>query len=113
MCLAKRFVIGGCFLFFLSVLQADEISRHRYLELAEQYPHLVLPRGDAIRGEIEILLDEEQMALIEKKSGRDVGVLREDPYWIWINDACKFPSGNEGVYGRIFWVRGLESSAQG
>jgi ADP-ribose pyrophosphatase len=101
------------FLFFWGVLQADEVSRHRYLELVKQYPHLVLPRGDAAQGEIEILLDEEKMALVETKLGRDVGVVKEDRYWIWINDACKFPSGNEGVYGRILWVRGLESPAQG
>ena len=101
------------FLFFWGVLQADEVSRHRYLELVKQYPHLVLPRGDATQGEIEILLNEEKMALIEKKLGRDVGVVKEDRYWIWINDACRFPSGNEGVYGRILWVRGLESPAQG
>jgi ADP-ribose pyrophosphatase len=106
-------------LVFLSLLllsgvaQADEVSRRRYLELVEQYPHLVTPRGDAAQGEIEILLDEEQMASVEKKLGRDVGVVKEDQYWIWINDACKFPSGNEGVYGRIFWVKGLESSVSG
>lgn len=101
------------FLFFWGVLQGDEVSRHRYLELVKQYPHLVSPQGDATQGEIEILLNEEQMALVERKSGRDVGVVKEDRYWIWINDACRFPSGNEGVYGRILWVRGLESPAQG
>lgn len=96
-------------LFLVVILQADEGSRHRYLELLKQYPNLVLPIGDASQGEIEILLDEEKMVEIEKKVGRDVGVLKEGPYWIWINDACKFPSGNEGVYGRVLWVRGLES----
>lgn len=112
----KFFLKGKIFLgllFLGGVLQADEASRHRYLELIKQYPHLVLPRGDASQGEIEILLDEEQMASVEKKLGRDVGVMKEDRYWIWVNDACKFPSGNLGVYGRILWVRGLESPAQG
>lgn len=100
-------------LFFQVALQADEASRQRYLELIRQNPHIVQPQGDAAQGEIEILTDEEKMIAIEEKTGRDVGVLKEDRYWIWINDACKFPSGNEGVYGRILWVRGLESSAQG
>jgi ADP-ribose pyrophosphatase len=73
----------------------------------------VTPLGSAAQGEIEIILDEEQMALIEQKSGRDVGVLKEDRYWIWINDACKFPSGHEGVYGRILLIRSLESAIPG
>jgi ADP-ribose pyrophosphatase len=103
------FGLLGCF----GVLVGDEGSRQRYLELIKQYPGIVTPRGDASRGEIEIILDEEQMALIEKKIGRDVGVVKEDRYWIWINDACRFPSGNEGVYGRIFWVRGIQSSSSG
>jgi len=109
--LKKQIFLG--FLFFWGALQADEVSRQRYLELVKQYPHLVLPRGNAAQGEIEILLDEKQMALIEKKLGRDVGVVKEDRYWIWMNDACKFPSGNEGIYGRILWIRGLESPVQG
>lgn len=96
-----------------NVLQADEASRQRYFELVKQYPQLVLPRGDASEGEIEILLDEEQMALAEKRLGRDVGVVKEDKYWIWVNDACRFPSGALGVYGRILWVRGLESPQLG
>ena len=94
-----------------AALQADEVSRQRYLELMKKYPHIVLPHGDAARGEIEILTDEKQMALIEKETGRDVGVLKEDRYWIWVNDACRFPNGNEGVYGRILWASSLKSSA--
>ncbi len=103
------------FLSFLvvgTILHADEGSRHRYLELLKLYPHFVFPNGDAAQGEIEILLDETKMSLIEEKLGRDVGVLKEDRYWIWVNDACKFPSGHEGVYGRILWVPRLESPAQ-
>jgi ADP-ribose pyrophosphatase len=108
----KQSIFFGLFLFW-GALQADEASRHRYLELIEQYPHLVLPRGDAAQGEIEIVLDAERMAAIEKKLGRDAGVVKEDRYWIWINDACKFPSGHEGIYGRILWVQALESAVQG
>jgi ADP-ribose pyrophosphatase len=33
----------------------------------------------------------------------------QDKYWLWINDACIFPSGHKGVYGRILWVKSLES----
>ena len=105
--LLKKFVLSNL-LFLAAHLQADEASRQRYLDLIKQHPHIIQPKGEASQGEIEILTDEKQMAAIEKKLGRDVGVVKEDRYWIWINDACKFPSGHEGVYGRILWIRELQ-----
>lgn len=92
-----------------SFLLSSEISRKKYLDLVAQYPHLVSPRGDATKGEIEILIDPEKMQEIEKNTGRDVGVQKQDAYWIWVNDACRFPNGKEGVYGRILWVGSLYS----
>jgi ADP-ribose pyrophosphatase len=106
-------VMFACLLLCSTAGQTDELTRQRYLELIAEYPHCVSLKGDATQGEIEIILDEEKMIEIEKKSGRDVGVLKEDRYWIWINDACLFPSGQEGVYGRIFLKRGLTSLAPG
>lgn len=50
----------------------------------------------------------EKIRDIESKVGHDVGLIHQDKYWIWLNDACKFPSGNEGVYGRILWTHALE-----
>lgn len=95
---------------FGTTVFASETSRQEYLELTQRFPNFVTPHGEASKGEIEVLLDPKQMASIEESTGRDVGVIMRDRYWIWVNDACKFPNGNKGVYGRIFWIKGLESS---
>jgi ADP-ribose pyrophosphatase len=92
-----------------SFLTSSEESRKKYLDLVFQYPHIVSPQGEAIKGEIQILLDPAKMEEIEKATGRDVGIVHQDAYWIWLNDACRFPSGKEGVYGRILWVGSLYS----
>ncbi len=84
-----------------SSLMASEASRQKYLMLIENHPEVVIPIGNATKGEIQILLEPNKIAAIEKATGRDVGVLKSDAHWIWINDACKFPDGNEGVIGRI------------
>jgi ADP-ribose pyrophosphatase len=104
-----RTLLTGFFLICCAVLEASEASRNEYLDLIKRYPGLVQPQGQASKGEIEIVLDKEKMAAIEKSTGREVGIVAKDKYWIWINDACLFPSGHEGVYGRILWVRALES----
>ncbi len=106
----KKIAVILAFLLCCGAIEASEASRQDYLELVKQYPQLVTPRGNASQGEIEIVLEADKMASIEKKTGRDVGVVQRDKYWLWINDACKFPSGHEGVYGRILWVKALEST---
>lgn len=90
-------------------LGASEMSRQQYLALVEKYPGTFLPRGEAHHGEIEIIVDPIRMEAIEQRTGRTVGVIASDPYWLWINDACLFPSGREGVYGRIIWVHSLDN----
>jgi ADP-ribose pyrophosphatase len=92
-------------------LNASEKSRFDYLDMIRQYPLLVAEMGDAKKGEIEILTDPQKMAEIETKTGRDVGLIKKDKYWTWINDAVRFPSGAEGVYGRILWNNALKTSA--
>jgi ADP-ribose pyrophosphatase len=67
--------------------------------------------GSALKGEIELLDDPEKVAAILKKTGRDIGILYQDRYWIWINDPVRFPSGNMGVYGRILSRSSLEGYA--
>lgn len=102
------------FLLFLCLLaaplNASDASRQQYLELISRHPAAASPQGVAANGEIEIILDPHKMAVIEKRTGRDVGVVAQDNYWIWLNDACLFPNGKEGVYGRILWVKSLEST---
>lgn len=77
--------------------------------MIRDYPLLVAEMGDAKKGEIEILVAPEKMAEIEAKTGRDVGLIKKDKYWTWINDAVRFPSGAEGVYNRLLWNKALQT----
>lgn len=93
-----------------SSLFASETTRSDYLQYIAENPALVETVGCAAEGEIEIILDPEKMAAIEKKLGRDVGIVHRDRYWIWVNDACKFPSGYEGIYARMMVTKGKGDS---
>jgi len=97
------------FLLSFVCIEASETSRQKYLELIQQFPALVQNPGDCAKGEIQIITNPEEMAAIEQANARDVGVVWRDKYWLWINDACLFPSGFKGIYARIVWVRSLES----
>lgn len=105
------------FLFFLiffcikllPFIEAGEASREEYLKLIKQYPTLIHSIGDYSKGEIQIIVDPKEMAAVEKSQAREVGVIKQDKYWLWINDACLFPNGSKGVYGRILWVKSLNS----
>lgn len=88
-----------------------DTSLNDYLALMAKYPSSLGPLGDVSKREIEIILDRDAIANIEAKTGRRVGIVAQDKYWIWINDACAFPSGQQGVYGRIKWTRELEGTA--
>lgn len=96
-----RPLIYICCLLTLWVVAEENSSKVAYFEYVKKYPQLVTPIGSAEQGEIEIVLDEEKIASIEQEKGRKVGVIADDSYWLWINDAVKFPSGSYGVYGRI------------
>lgn len=78
-----------------------------YFNYFDQYPKTLGFLGDADQGEIGIVLDKQKIFEIEQKMGRKVGVVAEDNYWLWINDAVKFPSGKYGVYGRLLWRQSL------
>lgn len=80
---------------------ADERSRTEYLKLIATHPEVVTPLGNASKGEIEIIVDSLKMERIERATSRDVGILKRDRHWIWLNDACRFPDGSEGVIGRV------------
>ncbi|MDP1834953.1 MAG: NUDIX domain-containing protein [Chlamydiales bacterium] len=82
-------------------------STNEYLDLMHRYPQTLGPLGDASKGEIEITLDLNEIRDIQLATGRQVGIVAQDNYWIWINDACHFPNGRKGVYGRIAWKRRL------
>ncbi|MBI2743561.1 MAG: NUDIX hydrolase [Chlamydiales bacterium] len=99
-------------LFALSSCAASQpTASESYFRLLDKYPAALGPDGDATQGEIEIVRDPVRMQEIEKSSGRKVGIVAQDRYWIWINDPVKFPSGKEGVYGRFLWVKSLSGPA--
>lgn len=91
-----------------SILLNFAFGMHDYLEYINQYPEALGPIGNYQKGEIEIVLEEGKIQEIEKATRRKVGVIAEDQYWIWINDAVRFPNGKYGVYGRIIWRNSLE-----
>ncbi len=105
-----RKLIIPLFLFVASLGAATE-NYQGYLELLQKYPETLGPMGSAARGEIEIISDPQRMQEIEKKTKRKVGIVAQDNYWIWLNDAVRFPSGKDGVYGRLLWMRSLEGTA--
>jgi len=104
--------------FFLSFLLIDNViadanqktasSLDTYFEYLKNYPKTVGPLGSAEKGEIEIIRDKQKIAEIEKDTGRSVGVMHKDKYWIWLNDAVQFPNKKYGVYGRILWTNSLK-----
>ncbi len=78
-----------------------------YLQYLKQY-EVLKPLGNVAQGEIEIITDQETMEKLEKIMGRKVGIVAQDKYWIWINDAVHFPSGKDGIYGRILNQQALK-----
>lgn len=94
----KKYV-GRCFLsIYFSV---SYVFCSSYFDYLNQYSHTLGPLGNYKKGEIEIILDKDKIGEIEKNTQRKVGVIAEDKYWIWLNDAVRFPNGNYGVYGRL------------
>lgn len=81
-----------------------------YLDLMERFPNALGPLGNSSQKEIEIIVDPVKMKEIQETTGRLVGIVHSDRYWIWLNDAVQFHNGKYGVYGRILWVKSLEGS---
>jgi len=42
-----------------------------------------------------------------------IGIIREDPYWIWLRDAVYFPKGIPGTYDRLIWKNSLINHCPG
>jgi ADP-ribose pyrophosphatase len=105
-------ILFGCFAlaFVLSAKEPTAEQIQTYLELLDTYPNLG-PRGNVDQGEIELLRDPEKIRIAAKNTGRDIGIVYEDRYWIWVNDPVKFPSGSLGVYGRIITRGSLRGCA--
>jgi len=83
-----------------------------YFKYLRTHPNTLGPLGNADKGEIEIIKDKQKISEIEKETGRHVGVIAEDKYWVWLNDAVKFPNNKYGVYGRLIWKCSLEANGR-
>lgn len=100
------------FTFFLAqCLFADKGDFEKYFEYLDYYSETLGPYASFKQGEIEIIREKEQMLNIAKQTQRTVGVVAEDKYWIWLNDAVRFPNGSYGVYSRVIWKQSLEGIA--
>ncbi|MEI8320750.1 MAG: NUDIX hydrolase [Alphaproteobacteria bacterium] len=82
-----------------------------YFKYFHTYENVLGPLGKAKDGEIEIIHDRQKIAEIEKTTGRIVGVVGDDKYWLWLNDAVQFPNKSYGVYGRLLWKSSLSGRA--
>ena len=99
------------FFFFISLYffqSAYATNIDKYFEYLDKCPQTLGPNGSYTDGEIEIILDKKKINEIMISANRDVGVIAEDNYWIWLNDAVRFPGGSYGVYGRIIWKCSLD-----
>lgn len=102
-----------CFLVVSSLAFCDPQTKNlqEYLDMVQSYNSSIGVKGDANEGEIELLKDAEKIKAAMIKTGRDVGIVYKDRYWIWANDPVLFPSGQLGVYGRIISRSSLKGKA--
>jgi ADP-ribose pyrophosphatase len=106
-------------LLFLSLFCLQSIYADQPLEEYFSYiSQIDRSTGNYREGEIEIVLDPLEIAkiqhlqenrLLQKGFSPDqaaefsrVGIINEDPYWIWIRDAVYFPNQIPGTYDRLF-----------
>jgi len=105
-------------------LAALLFSEPDYMALLDQ---IQAPKGKFIQGEIQIVTDPAEIALIEQlqaerllKKGctseqslhfSRVGVVFEDQYLILVRDAVIFPSGAKGTYDRLIWKASLSGDS--
>jgi len=94
---------------FLEQKQPDTLNN--YFKYLNTYSNTLGPFGKAADGEIEIIQDRRKISEIEEKTGRVVGLVAEDKYWIWLNDAVQFPNKTYGIYGRLLWKSSLNGRA--
>lgn len=122
--------MSKCFA-FLCLISAFLFSSdyEKYKNLQKDCPHLFESLGQATRGEIEILLNEDAIKKAEEhsfeyllKKGYSkneayefsrVGVVAEDAYILLLRDAVLFPSMTYGTYNRLIWKSYLDNKETG
>lgn len=105
-----------------------ELPSHlaQYLQLIEDHNTTFGPLGSWQKGEIQIIVNPEQIKRIENQmrlrliskgisektaeNWSTVGIVAEDHYWMWIRDAVIFPSGVYGTYDRLMWKSGMDGT---
>lgn len=87
------------------------------------------PRGNYREGEIEIVIDPVEISQIQKTQENrllrkgfstdqatefsQIGIVNEDPYWIWLRDAVYFPQKIPGTYDRLLLKSEVKSKCPG
>lgn len=116
-CFAKeimaRLLILVCVGLFATVLAKEAQIRDldEYLKMMKMYSTSIGKIGNIQNGELELIDDPEKIAVALEKTKRDIGIIYQDKYWIWINDPVLFPNGKMGVYGRILSRSSLDGYA--
>ncbi len=112
-------------LFSFQCLYGNE-SLDKYFSYISQ---LDQARGNYRNGEIEIVVDPQEILKIQKTQEERllsqgfspekaaefsrIGVVDEDQYWIWLRDAVYFPQGVPGTYDRLLWRSELKNKNRG
>ena len=97
-----------------SSIPAEQNKRFtEYQQLFEKNALAFGPMGQVSKGEIEITLDLKKMKEIEDRSHHKIGVILDNPFWLILNDPVQFPSGKNGVYGRLLWKSSLGQNSNG
>ncbi len=86
-------------------------ERADYLRLLATYPDLLAGERDWRKGKIEIITDEKTIQEAERQTKTKVGILAQDKWLYWINDAVRLPTGDLDTQTRIVWKPQLEGRA--
>lgn len=105
------------FLFSISLLSAQ--TQEAYFAYLKK---LKMPNGSYQQGEIEVVVDPQEIAKIEEIQKKRLirqgmpeseaaqcsktGIISKDTYWVWIRDAVYFPKGIPGTYDRLIKLEG-------
>ena len=123
--------VGIVFFFILPsvCVLANESKIDSYLKMLKKHPDTIGIKGDYERGEIEIVSTPKRILEIQdlqkmrlKKKGLSeeaafessrVGIVFKDNYLMVVRDAVVFPTGAEGTYDRLVWMKGLKDGMPG
>lgn len=120
----KKITLFLCLAYFQSLVGVRSLEDYfLYIQRIGQ------DNGDYRLGEIEVVLDVEEIARIqgvqearflrkgcspaEAREFTRIGIICEDPYFIWIRDAVYFPNRIPGTYDRLITRHAFKNSTPG